>query len=77
MMKLKVQGHPGLVRDSKTKAIINDDINSYKSYQADKSFRYNLASSSQLAQQELNNVKQDIAEIKNILAALCQKLEEK
>lgn len=77
MMELKVDGHPGLVRDATTKAIIVKDKNSYDSYLTEKTFRENVAKSTQVTQEDLKSVKQEINEIKNMMYALFQKIEQR
>lgn len=76
-MELKVEGHPGLVRDSATKAIIHSDKSSYDAYLAEKNFREKVAKSSQVTQEDLQSVKQEINEIKNMMYALFQKIEQR
>lgn len=76
-MELKVDGHPGLVRDATTKAIIVKDKNSYDSYLTEKTFRENVAKSTQVTQEDLKSVKQEINEIKNMMYALFQKIEQR
>lgn len=67
---LKVQGHDGLVRDVTTKAIVNTNKSEYEEYMA----RRKEAESKQLEEQkqkeEINNIKSDISEIKQMLAIL-------
>lgn len=77
MNELKVEGHPGLVRDVTTKAIIFKDKNSYESYLTEKKFRENMAKSSEVTQEDLKNLKQEINEIKNMMYALFQKIEQR
>ena len=77
MMELKVEGHPGLVRDATTKAIIVNDKSSFDAYLAEKKFRETVARSSQVTQEDLHSVKQEINEIKNMMYALFQKIEQR
>lgn len=77
MTELKVDGHPGLVRDATTKAIIAKDKSSYESYLTEKMFRENIAKSTQVTQEDLKSVKQEINEIKNMMYALFQKIEQR
>ena len=65
-MKLKVEGHPGLVRDNGNKAIISEDISAYQSYINEKNFRANVGN----VKQEVDELKQDMAEIKSLLHQL-------
>lgn len=65
-MKLKVKDNPGLVRDSRSKAIISEDKDAFEAYVREKNFR------SQFQQQrdEINTLKQDIHAIKTLLESL-------
>jgi len=76
-MKLKVEGHPGLVRDSHSKAIIMQDTDSFKAYQLEKGFRETLARSSSTAQEEINNLREEMSEIKELLLSLFHKIDQK
>ena len=76
-MKLKVEGQPALVRDSKSKAIIMQDTNSFKAYQAEKSFRENIAHSNSTTQDQINNIKEEMGEIKDLLISLFHKIDQK
>lgn len=69
---LKVEGHDGLVRDISTKAIVNTNKTEYEEYMS----RRKEAETKQLEElqqkQEINNIKSDISEIKQMLAILLQ-----
>jgi hypothetical protein len=63
---LKVKGHPNLVRQTKSNAILNTDfssLNKYKEIREDKLKLDRIVN-------EQDALKQDIAEIKNLLQAL-------
>ena len=69
-MLLKVQGDPSLVRDANTMAILNTSGTDYQNYIRR---RESLMSDKEtLATQanEINNLKQDLSEIKQMLSAL-------
>lgn len=70
---LKVAGHDGLVRDVSTKAIVNTNRADYERYMNQRDAA--LKRQQQLDQHELdiNSIKSDIAEIKQLLLAVLQK----
>jgi hypothetical protein len=74
-MKLQVEGQPALVRDAKSKAIIMQDTNSFEVYRAEKAFRENHARSSMSTQEDINNIKDELKDIKELMFTLIQKLE--
>ena len=74
-MKLKVEGQPALVRDAKSKAIIMQDKVGFSVYQAEKAFRENYARSHTSTQEEINNIKDELKDIKELMFTLIQKLE--
>lgn len=71
-MFLKVEGDPSLVRDSSTMAILNTSGTDYENYirrrQSLMSDKEQLATQAQ----EINNIKEDLSEIKQMLTALLQ-----
>jgi hypothetical protein len=70
---LKVKGNDGLVRDTETNAIINTNTNEYQNYMANR--ERILANQIQIVQhgQEIDSIKTDISEIKQMLTALLNK----
>lgn len=68
-MYLKVQDHPGLVRDSKSKAIINVDSDAYKEYQNKKLLQNKVINITD----EINELKQSMDEIKGLLSQILQR----
>jgi K+/H+ antiporter YhaU regulatory subunit KhtT len=76
-MKLKVEGHPGLVRDSHSKAIIMQDSDSFKAYQAEKHFRENMSQVNSTTREEINNLREEMHEIKELLGLLFHKIDQK
>ena len=66
-MKLKVEGNPNLVKDMRTGAIINIDRNSVKDAKL-------LKSKMAKKEEEIETLKNDVAEIKSILNKLIEKL---
>ncbi len=73
MNMLKVQGSDSLMRDPNTHAIININDNEYKTYIARKSLNQQHKSQINSQAQELESLKQEMVEIKRMLAELIQK----
>ena len=69
MMKLKVKDNPGLVRDSKSKAIVNVDVNAFSEYQNKKTIQNKMINMSE----EINDLKQSMTEIKTMLSQILQR----
>jgi len=69
-MFLKVEGDPSLVRDASTMAILNTNGTDYENYIRRRQSL--MSDKEQLANQanEINNLKQDLSEIKQMLTAL-------
>jgi hypothetical protein len=68
-MKLKVEDNPALVRDSKSKAIINIDETSYNKYKSEKLLQSKVINMSE----ELNDLKDSVNEIKTLLSQILQR----
>jgi len=64
---IPVKGHPNLYRDEETGAIINTDSSGFSSYQQAKRKKV-------LEREELDTMKQEISEIKDMLAKITAKL---
>ena len=64
---IRVEGHTDLYRDEKTGAIINDDSSGYSSYMKAKEKKL-------LERKELDTMKQEISEIKEMLAKIASKI---
>ena len=64
---IRVEGYTNLYRDEKTGAIINDDSSGYSAYIKAKEKKL-------LEKQELDNMKKEISEIKEMLAKITEKL---
>jgi uncharacterized protein YlxW (UPF0749 family) len=69
-MKLKVQDHPGLYRDSKSKGIVVDDRRSLDRYLAERSYRQSLNNANQSLETELSDLKNEVSELKNLVQQL-------
>lgn len=68
-MKLKVEDFPNLVRDSKSKAIINVDEASYNKYKNEKLLQNKVINITE----EINDLKQSVNEIKSLLSQILQR----
>lgn len=67
MRHLKVDGHPGLIRDEKTKAILNTNMNDYQNYLKIKQNKQNENNKIESMENELYNIKNELNEIKDLL----------
>lgn len=67
---LKVAGHEGLVRDISNGAILNTNLTDYENYikQREAALQRNRQMTEQA--EEINNIKNDISEIKSLLTQL-------
>ena len=64
---IPVQGHDHLYRDEKTGAIVNDDNSSYNTYMQ-------MKGKKRKEREEIDNMKKDICEMKELLKLLVEKL---
>tara|TARA_B100000941_G_C28356690_1_gene474785 strand:- start:6 stop:239 length:234 start_codon:yes stop_codon:yes gene_type:complete len=71
---IPVEGQKGLYRDNDTAAIINRDKNAYKSYMARKKALESKDNELNKMKEDLDNVKGELGEIKDLLSTLVQKL---
>lgn len=67
---IKVAGHDGLVRDRATGAIVNTNRADYESYIARRDAALKRQQQVDKHEEELNTIKADIAEIKQLLLAV-------
>lgn len=68
-MKYIVKDHPGLVRDSESKAIVNENKEAFKHYMKEKHIRDRNIQ----FEKEINIMKSDINEIKTLLLEIIKK----
>lgn len=66
----KVQGYTNLVRDEKTKAILNTSLSDYESYVAKKEIKQNEIERISSLESNISELKNDLNEIKNLLRNL-------
>ena len=69
-----VEGRSGLYRDENSKAIVNRDKKAYLDYMKRKKIMQNKNSELDQMKEDLNNVKGEIGEIKDLLSTLIHKL---
>ena len=69
-----VEGKSGLFRDSESTAIINKDKKAYLAYMQRKKDAENKNLELNKMKEDLDNVKGDLGEIKDLLSTLVQKL---
>ncbi len=70
MKYLKVEGHPSLIRDAKTSAILNTNMNDYNNYIKIKQMKDNEKKRIDNLENDMNDIKNDLDEIKNLLRNL-------
>ena len=75
MAYLKVVGEDSLVRDSSTKAIINTSNKDYELYLARKTVSKSQKLEIERQAKELESVKDDLSEIKQMLSLLINKVD--
>ena len=69
-----VEGKSGLYRDEDSTAIVNRDKKSYLDYMRRKKIAENKNSELDKMKEDLDNVKGELGEIKDLLSTLVQKL---
>ena len=67
MSELKVEGHENLVRDTESTAIVNKDKDGYELYMKKISVRRNEKETVRGLVREVNELREDFKEIKNLL----------
>lgn len=70
MSYLKVEGHSNLVRDEKTKAILNTNMSDYENYMKVKRIKDSESKKINDLEIDMKNIKDDLNEIKNLLRNL-------
>lgn len=73
MSKLKVEGHNNLFRDLKNNAIINDSKNEYELYMKRHRIREKQQDVVRDACKEINSLKKELFEIKQLLTDMVNK----
>ena len=72
-MKLKVEGHESLVRDLRSNAIVNTSKNEYQLYMNRIRSREQQSDEIRNTIKEINVLKQELFEIKNLLKEVIKK----
>jgi len=73
MSKLKVEGFESLVRDVKSNAIINTNVSEYQIYMKRVRAREQQGDEIRSAVKEINNLKAELREIKNLIKEVVKK----
>jgi len=73
MAQIKVQGYSSLVRDTKSNAIVNTNVSDYQLYMQRIKSREKQGDQIRNACKEINNLKQELFEIKQLLKELGNK----
>lgn len=66
----KIEGHPDLIRDTRTKAIMNTNHNEYESYLAASRSKREEKNKVETMERDLNSIKEEINQVKNLLQEL-------
>jgi len=66
----KVEGHTNLIRDERTKAILNTNTNDYENYMKIKKIKQSESERVCNLENDVNSIKEDLNEIKNLLRNL-------
>ena len=76
-MSIKVKDHPGLIRDPFSKAVVNVDQNSYNTYIEQRNRMKLQLETVENSKQEVQQLKQDVAELKALMLQIASKLQGK
>ena len=70
MAILKVQGHSGLIKETRTKAVINTNVSEYNIYMARLKSRNQQSDELRSAVKEINSLKAELREIKKLVKGI-------
>ena len=73
MSQVKVEHHPELTRDEYSKGITNVDTDAYTRYMKGAQVRKERAKTLEEHSKEINNIKEDVSDIKDMLQQLLNK----
>jgi len=73
MVRLKVQGYENLVRDTRSNGIVHTNTSEYKMYMARVRAREKQGDEIRSAVKEINNLKAELREIKDLLKGVVNK----
>lgn len=69
-MRIKVENHSNLFRDSETNAIVNTNITEYKNYMNSLKYRKKDTERVEKIENDVKSLKNDLQEIKDLLKCL-------
>jgi hypothetical protein len=69
-MKIKVENHSNLFRDSETNAIVNTNMTEYKNYMNSLKYRKKDTERVTKIEEDVKSLKDDLQEIKDLLKCL-------
>jgi|TARA_B100001063_G_scaffold244002_1_gene275798 prefoldin subunit 5 len=72
MAILKVQGHSDLIKETRTKAIINKNVSEYNIYMARLKSRNQQSDELRSAVKEINSLKAELREIKDLVKGIAK-----
>ena len=70
MAILKVEGHSNLIKETRTKAVINTNVSEYNIYMARLKSRNQQSDELRSAVKEINNLKAELREIKDLVKGI-------
>jgi len=73
MSEIKVESHPELRRDEWSKGITNVDTDAYSNYMSGAAKRKQRNQTLEEHSKEINNIKEDVSDIKDMLQQLLSK----
>ena len=73
MAKLRVEGHNSLIRDTVSNAVINSSTSEYTIYMARHRARNKQSDELRSACKEINNLKAELREIKDLIKKVIEK----
>ena len=73
MAKLRVEGHNSLIRDTLSKAVVNSSTSEYKIYKSKYRAREQQSDELRTACKEINNLKAELREIKDLIKKVIEK----
>jgi hypothetical protein len=66
----KIKDNPGLIRDTKTQAVLNVDISALQGYKLKRKKQKQM----DIAVEDINNMKQDINDLKTLMQRILDKI---
>ncbi|MAV98434.1 MAG: hypothetical protein CML81_01315 [Rhodobiaceae bacterium] len=72
-IKYKIEGYSNLQKDSRSGAIVNTNVSEYQLYMARRETRKSQADQIKNACREINSIKNELKEIRNLVLELVKK----